>query len=466
MGNTGCKRWLRCGIIYSDHASGELFPVGSTLVTYTALDASGNSSNCSFNVIVSDNEVPAIACSGDINECSNTDANVTITAPAVSDNCGILANSLIGERDDNEALTAPYPFGTTTITWTVTDVHNNTNSCVQTVTVNPLPAALAGADRLICFDESTVLGADAVVGSIYSWTSVPAGFTSALANPSVSPLVNTKYTVVETSENGCSNSNSVTVTPNPELVIYELHNDVSCFSGSNGTINITVNGGTGSYNYAWSNGETSEDISGLSAGTYTVTVTDDNECSAELVIEITQPISALQATALITDPILCFGDKATVLVSASGGTPFDEGPLYSGIGYRYNVEPGDFGFGITDANGCIAIATGTIIEPQLLMVELDNQTDVLCQGDETGVINVTASGGTTPYSYAWTGPDDFTSGDEDLNGLSAGIYNLTVTDENECSVTLAAITITEQALPNAGTNGTLTICAGSTVTAK
>ncbi len=92
----------------------------------------------------------------------------------------------------------------------------STNSHSVVVTVNPLPAAVAGADRAINLNTGTQIGATAVTGSTYSWSSVPAGFTSTLANPTVTPLVTTTYTVVETiTATGSTNSHSIVVTLNP-----------------------------------------------------------------------------------------------------------------------------------------------------------------------------------------------------------------------------------------------------------
>ena len=89
-------------------------------------------------------------------------------------------------------------------------LHNNV------VTIPTTPAAIAGSNRTICQNENTQIGAATVAGSSYSWTSVPAGFTSTTANPTVTPLVSTTYTLVETiSSTGCTNSNSVVVTVNP-----------------------------------------------------------------------------------------------------------------------------------------------------------------------------------------------------------------------------------------------------------
>jgi hypothetical protein len=86
----------------------------------------------------------------------------------------------------------------------------------EVITVNPLPAAVAGANRAICLSTSTQIGAAAVIGSTYSWSSVPAGFTSSEANPTDTPLVTTTYTLIETiTATGCNSTNSVVVTVYP-----------------------------------------------------------------------------------------------------------------------------------------------------------------------------------------------------------------------------------------------------------
>ena len=428
--------------VISNHLSGEVFPVGTTPVTYTATDASGNVTSCNFNVIVIDNEAPTIVCSDNIQVCSDIAANITVTEPEVDDNCGIEPNSLEGVRSDGLALTDPYPIDVTTITWTVTDIHSNTNTCMQTVTVNPLPAAITGSDRTICYGENTTIGDEAVPGNTYSWTSVPTGFTSTEANPTVNPLVTTTYTVVETTEEGCSNTNSITVTVNPEIVISETHFDVKCHNGNDGWIDLTVVGGTEPYVFAWTGTGVNvdeEDQSNLSAGMYTVIVTDAIGCQlAPLSIEITQP-EELQASATY-DPILCKDETTTIHVTATGGTP-----PYVGIGDYTNTQAGDYDIMVIDHNGCSVNVTGNISEPNSLLVLLDVHTNVLCHGEGSGEIQVSVLGGTEPYTYLWTGPDDYTSDMEDISGLNTGDYNLTVTDLNGCSATLPTVTITEPA---------------------
>ena len=120
----------------TDHLPGDLFPVGVTTVTYTATDNANNVSTCSFTITIVDNQNPVISCpanisvSNDLNKCG---AFVDISPATSTDNCGV--QSVVGMRSDNLALTADYPVGLTTITWTATDVNGRTSSCQQTVRV-------------------------------------------------------------------------------------------------------------------------------------------------------------------------------------------------------------------------------------------------------------------------------------------------------------------------------------------
>lgn len=114
------------------------YPVGLTTVVWTAYDINGNSSTCSQTITVTDLEIPAITCPQNINtiyQPGNCSAQVNVGTPVVSDNCGIL--SVVGVRSDLLPLMDPYPAGVTIITWTVTDVNFNVNSCTQTINVTP-----------------------------------------------------------------------------------------------------------------------------------------------------------------------------------------------------------------------------------------------------------------------------------------------------------------------------------------
>lgn len=126
------------------------YPVGTTTITWTATDGCGNTSTATQAVVVTDTQAPSITCGSNItvsNDLNNCSALVSVTAPGASDNCGV--SSVVGVRDDFAALNAAYPVGTTTITWTATDVNGLTAQCVQTVTVNDTQAPIVTAPSAI-----------------------------------------------------------------------------------------------------------------------------------------------------------------------------------------------------------------------------------------------------------------------------------------------------------------------------
>ena len=131
--------------------------------------------------------------------------------------------------------------------------------------------------------------------TISNFTVNGGGVTSALSatTEDLSDLGAGTYTVIATDENGCSISTTVVITEADEMIISETHSDytgfgVSCNGATDGSIDVTVAGGTGNYTYVWSNGATTEDLSDLGAGTYTVVVTDENGCSVSIEVEITE----------------------------------------------------------------------------------------------------------------------------------------------------------------------------------
>jgi hypothetical protein len=124
----------------TNHVSGETFPVGTTVVTYTATDNSGLTTTCSFNVVVVDAERPTITApdmtvNNDANDCG---ANVTVAAPVTHDNCGI--QGVVNSYNETANASGHYPVGTTNVTWTVTDIHGNQQTFVQHITVKDVTA--------------------------------------------------------------------------------------------------------------------------------------------------------------------------------------------------------------------------------------------------------------------------------------------------------------------------------------
>ena len=232
--------------------------------------------------------------------------------------------------------------------------------------------------------------------------------------------------------------------------------DVSCFEGSDGAIDITVTGGEEPFNFVWSKtgggfSASTEDVSGLSAGTYSVNITDANGCPAALEgIVIGEP-TELQATQTSLEDASCFGlADGSIAISVTGGTP-SYTYLWTGPdGYSATtedisgLEAGSYSVTVTDARGCTDVISGLIVgEPAELVASLDESEDASCFGFADGSISIEVEGGTEPYSYVWTGPGSFTAITEDISGLEAGSYSVTVTDANDCTDDISGIQIGE-----------------------
>jgi len=231
---------------------------------------------------------------------------------------------------------------------------------------------------------------------------------------------------------GCTNTVSTTISEPPVLSKSAVVSNILCYGAANGSIDLSVSGGTPGYTYAWSNGATTQDLSGLLAGTYSVLITDVNNCTARDTFQITQPTSAILSSAAITD-VLCYGAKTGAIdLSVSGGTPSYTYQWLTGETTQdiSGLQAGVYSVLITDANGCIKRDTFTIKQPDAALAVLFKSIDVLCYGDSTGSIDMTVTSGTAPYSYAWS--NGATS--EDLSNLKAGTYVVVVTDKNECTV--------------------------------
>ena len=296
------------------------------------------------------------------------------------------------------------------------------------------------------------------------------------------------YSVIVTDENGCAVSAEVEITESPEMTISETHSNyngfgVSTFGATNGEIDITVEGGTGSYTFDWSNGETTEDLSDLAAGTYSVTVTDQNECSVFIEVTLTSPdellisethsnfngygVTCSGATDGFIDVTVSGGAGIITYSWSNGETTQDLDGLAAGI---YSVTA-------TDENENSVSISVEITESEEMAIDGSSYVyaggyGVSCNGASDGVIDVTVSGGTGVYSYFWSLDSEATSnlsslsfdelstlassngidpadaavaisnglpmsGGDWLSGMPAGTYSVTATDENGCSVSMS-----------------------------
>jgi len=219
-------------------------------------------------------------------------------------------------------------------------------------------------------------------------------------------------------------------------------NELACFGDNTGAYAITPIGGTGPYQYQWSHGDTTQDVSNLIAGTYGLTITDANNCtwsSGELFPEIVTPINPFTITSNFVTDSLCVGDDSgEIQINLSGGTfPYEfnwnTGATTASI---QNLLPGAYSLTATDENDCIVQLDTTIaIKVEELDVALLT-TDLDCFDNNSGFIEAKVICGVPPYQYLWNTGDTT----RNLINLAPGSYSVTVTDENGTAM-LASTTL-------------------------
>lgn len=221
---------------------------------------------------------------------------------------------------------------------------------------------------------------------------------------------------------------STCATPTPTIMALT---NVLCNGDSTGTATGNATGGVGPYNFAWSNGDSTATAAGLPVGFHTMTVIDDVGCFVDTIIEITEPDSI--STSLTSTGNLCFGDASgTATVTAMGGvSPYSYAwPSSGSAASETGLVAGLVTVTVTDDNGCQKEGSVLVTEPAELTVSIDSTKDVTCQFDEDGMIISSAAGGVIPYVVLWDDPNAQASATA-IN-LAEGLYNVMVTDNNNC----------------------------------
>ncbi len=255
----------------------------------------------------------------------------------------------------------------------------------------------------------------------------------------ISGLAAGSYSVTITNSAGCRSEETLAI-PAVDTLAWTsaLPTPVTCFAGNDGAIDVDLGGGTAPYVYNWSNFAAGAHITGLPAGTYTVTATDTHGCTIVQTLNLTEPESLTLSGEI--DPTSCTDTTGSITLTASGGTPgytfaWDHGPADQNL---TGLSPGNYSVEITDANGCTASRSFIITPGGSPAVAASVLTPVGCFGGKDGAVAVDIAGGVAPYQYDWTtGP-----GGNTVAGLPAGNYTLTVTDVHGCS-TIAGFVVPE-----------------------
>ena len=416
------------GVIISgaNTANPEVGSAGTYVITATNTT---NGCSSSDEVQVSENTTAPSIATTIVGELSCDNAEVTIDA-SESTADGDLVFSWTNSDGDiintTELLTINQP-GTYNLSLT-----NTVNDCVSSedfVIEGVLPVGIAVLDSqaALCHDSndgSATVAADGGDGNFeYLWPDGSTGATN-------SNLAAGVYTVLVTDGNDCTAEVLVEIAAPEELLLVGIATDETSADANDGTVEVIVSGGTGTYFYLWSNGETSSEVSNLEPGEYTVIVTDENGCINEISVDVNAFGCNVSADILGTD-ISCYG-----MNDGSATVDFDGGDILSvewsngetGLSIS-DLEPGTYNVLVIDEDNCPAEATIEISEPSEVSGEAIDAGGLLCAGDEDGFILIEGFGGTGVLSPAWsTGSTEW-----GVYDLEAGLYSLTITDENGCS---------------------------------
>lgn len=321
----------------------------------------------------------------------------------------------------------------------------------MSVTLTPTPTTCNG-------------GSDGSISVAVSGGTTPYTYTwspASLSGNNPANLAAGSYSITVTAANGCSAAASTTITQGPPMTAALTPTPVSCNGGNNGSLSLSISGGTTPYSYTWTPASISgQNPSGLSQGAYSVVVTAANGCTASASATINQP--PLLSVSLTPQPALCAGQATGSLsATANGGTsPYTyswSGGLPPVATHTNNVAAGSYTVTVTDAGGCTAVATASVTQNSALSANI-SPTDGLCNAanaQPSGSLSVTVSGGTTPYTYNWSGG---LSPVATPTNVAAGSYTVTVTDASGCT-TQANGTINQPPLLTASVSPTPALCA-------
>jgi gliding motility-associated-like protein len=301
------------------------------------------------------------------------------------------------------------------------------------IIVKPAPTAFAGIDRTICPGDSTILGGSpsATGGTSpynYTWNNASSINSPYLENPIAFPASDVDYILTVTDYLGCTDTDTVNIRVSLPIIITEILSHPSCNGFSDGSINITVSGGTSPFNFSWSNNATTEDIANLTAGNYSVTISDINQCEGGAAFLLTEPVTLLLITS--AQEVSCFGENnGAIDVTVSGGTlPYAfQWSDAATIQNRSSLTTGNYAVTLTDANNCSVSENIFIAQPDTMIIA-ESISDVTCFGLNNATIDIAVTGGRTPYRYMWS----HGATTQDAGSLYAGNYSVTITDANNC----------------------------------
>ena len=354
-----------------------------------------------------------------------SDLNYTFSAPAGTYKVRVTDASGCFKETSDITLTQPDPISIST--------NNTTNVSCK-----------GGSDGFI---DITISGGTSNNSSPYTIQWIKEDDSNFSANSEeISNLSSGTYTVTITDSNDCSFSDTFIIFEPDELTSSGSITNIDCNGNDGGAIDLSVDGGTANYIYAWTKTDdnsfsaNTQDLTDLSPGTYNVSITDANDCTTTNSFTIIEPAELIIADAGLSTEIACFGDNGLIRVNITQATVASYTyALYQGdsvvqtttisdLNYTFSAPAGTYEVRVTDANGCASSFTTELTQAEEeLLIDIE-KTDLNCYNSNNGTITVTTSGGVAPYTFSWS--DSGTGNVRD--GLTIGTYTVTITDSIGC----------------------------------
>jgi gliding motility-associated-like protein len=451
----------------------QLTPTASNLCAGTYILTVRDANNCTqnFTQILTQPAVVAANASGTNLTCNGV-CNGTATSAATGGNAPFnytysWTSSVASFTPQSSQSISGLCAGTYSVTVRDDQMCSGTGT---TIITEPPPLVITPASTNISCNGACdgTAGVGTVTGGVppYTYTWNPA----TVFGPNLTNLCPGTYSVVVADQNGCTQTASFTITEPAPFTVAVTGVNENCFGGNTGSVTATVAGGTGPFDYAWTPGTTTlnsalttNTLSSQFAGTYDVTVTDANGCTATGSFTITEP-PLLVANAVETN-ITCFGlCNGSVTSTPTGGTPpysyawTPNSPPLTGQGTSTitNLCPNTYSVTVTDFLGCTSTQVVTITQPPQITLSV-TKTDVQCNGACDGTASATVGGGTPGYTFLWAPGNPTGQGTANVTGLCPGTYTVTVSDANLCTRT-QTITITQPNVLNATLTATSLLC--------
>ncbi|MEO1260944.1 MAG: SdrD B-like domain-containing protein [Bacteroidota bacterium] len=356
--------------------------------------------------------------STNVTVCGESDGTATVMVSSI----GTPPYRYAWSNGDTTSMVDSLPVGTYGVTLT------DANDCpvkdsIMVTGPSSLNVSVTGSSIVCSGENNGSLTAEVEYGTppyLFEWSNGETGST-------IDNLPAGNYTVTVTSSEGCIGIDSATIANSPPINVSANINDVSCFGFTNGSISVSLSGGTAPISISWENGSNSTIRNGLNAGEYMLLVTDDAGCTRNDTFNVEQPD---EIEISFNSSAGSCGDNGFSIAIAIGGTmPYTyEWSTGSTTAFVDGLAPGNYTVTVTDDNDCSSVATANIAPyPAIDLTVVSTNTN--CNGSSDGTATANTTGGNAPYNFLWNNGQTTPT----ISNLSPGVYSVTVTDANDCT---------------------------------